>query len=197
MTQDYSLGPNYPGVRRSDTCHGGLCYQLLRHCVSICAPGWALEFGVQTGHSLGLISHRLSAVGFDSFEGLPEDWGPFKKGTFAHEQPDVSNAKLVVGWFSDTLPTFDFTTVDPLRLVHIDCDLYTSTKTVLDHLGPHLTPGVVIIFDEFLQDWPPNEARGGEEQRAWREFADRTHIDWEVIGWSSGAWAIQITKATI
>lgn len=206
MTQDYSSGPNFPcppsdpdagdwcslPPDQADMCHAGACFVLLRQCLKLCSPGFALEFGVQTGHSLGLIAHRLSVVGFDSFQGLPEDWGPFPKGALAHEAPEVPNARMVDGWFSDTLPMFDFATVEPLRLVHIDCDLYSSTKTVLDHVGPHLVPGVFVVFDEFLYDWPPNESRGGEEQRAWREFVDRTQIGWEVVGHSGGAWAIRI-----
>lgn len=192
--QDYSLGPDWSREKdEHDPCHEGMCYELLRHCLGLCAHGFALEFGVQTGHSLSLIAQYLQTVGFDSFEGLPEEWGPFPRGAFAHPQPDVPNSQLVTGWFSDSLPAFDFTTVTPLRLVHIDCDLYTSTKTVLGHLGPYLIPGVCVVFDEFLYDWPPHESRGGEEQRAWREFADHTKISWEVIGHSGGAWAIRLT----
>lgn len=193
MNQDYSPGPYWSEKKDADDpCHEGLCYPLLRHCLGLCTAGSALEFGVQTGHSLSLISRYLSPTGFDSFEGLPEDWGPFTKGTFAHPPPDIATGQLVIGWFRDTLPKFDFTTIDSLRLVHIDCDLYSSTETVLDYLGPYLTSGVLVVFDEFLYDWPPNEARGGEEQRAWREFANRTQISWDVIGSSGGAWAIQI-----
>lgn len=194
MSQDYSWGPCWDDhIDEGETCHDGACYPLLRHCVGLCEPGYGLEFGVQTGHSLGLISRSLLAVGFDSFQGLPEDWGPFTVGAFAQEPPDVENAELVVGWFADTVPLFDFGTVEPLRLVHIDCDLYSSAKTVFDHLGPHLIPGAYVVFDEFLHDWPPNESRGGEEQRAWREFADRTRISWTVVGHSRGAWAIQVS----
>lgn len=194
MERDYSLGPNWDwrGTPDADTCHDGNCYTLLRHCINLCAPGFGLEFGVQSGHSLELIGQRLSAVGFDSFQGLPENWGPFPAGAFAQPPPTVDDSQLVDGWFADTLPTFDFTTVDPIRLVHIDCDLYSSTKTVLDHLGPYLVPGVYVVFDEFLYDWPPNEAHGGEEQWAWREFVDRIPINWHVVGHSGGAWAIQI-----
>jgi Macrocin-O-methyltransferase (TylF) len=191
--QDYSLGPDWPASTVGGiTCHDGVCFTLLRHCIGLCAAGFGLEFGVQSGHSLELIAQRLSVVGFDGFTGLPEDWGPYPKGSFAQEPP-ATDSRLVIGMFSDTLPTFDFTTVDPLRLVHIDCDLYSSTKTVLNYLCPNLIPGVIVVFDEFLEDWPPNEIRGGEEQRAWREFADHTQIDWEVIGHAGGAWAIRIT----
>jgi hypothetical protein len=205
MSQDFSLGPNFPSppsdpdakdwlsLPEGDThlCHGGVCYPLLRHCINLCEPGFALEFGVQSGHSLALISQRLSAVGFDSFLGLPEAWGPFTPGAFAQDDPPtVPNARLVTGWFSDTLPTFDFASVAPLRLVHIDCDLYSSTKTVLNHVGQHLKPGTFVVFDEFVHDW--DASKPGEEQVAWREFAERAQIGWKVIGNSSGAWAVQI-----
>jgi len=176
----------------ADPCHRGQCYSLLRHCIELCEPGYGLEFGVQTGHSLELIARRLYGVGFDSFNGLPEPWGPYPKGMFAHHPPAIPNTRIVVGWFADTLPTFDFTTVQPLRLIHIDCDLYSSTKTVLEHLGPHLAPGTILVFDEYLYDWPPNEARGGDEQRAWRDFTQTHPVRWKVIGHAAGAWAIQV-----
>jgi hypothetical protein len=48
--------------------------------------GIALEFGVFSGRTLGIISRDFpdKSYGFDSFLGLPEDWRPnFKKGLFA------------------------------------------------------------------------------------------------------------------
>ena len=54
------------------------------------------------------------------------------------------------GFFSDSLPPFFAAHAGPLRLANIDCDLYSSTRCVLDHLEDRLVPGSVLIFDEYF-----------------------------------------------
>ena len=61
----------------------------------------------------------------------------------------VPNAQIVVGLFADTLPAFDFSAIGPIGLVHLDADLYSSTKIALEHVGPFLRPGCYMVFDEF------------------------------------------------
>jgi predicted O-methyltransferase YrrM len=144
----------------------------LAHALSL-APtgGMALEFGVYSGRTLGQIAAARPdspVYGFDSFEGLPEDWrAGFRAGTFAVEElPTVEGAELVVGWFSDTLPAFLDSHPGPVDLLHLDADLYSSTATVLELVGPRLRPGSVVVFDEYLNH--PGWQDG--EHRAWREF---------------------------
>jgi hypothetical protein len=118
--------------------------------------GVAVEFGVAGGDSLAIIAAHREAYGFDSFDGLPTDWRTgFPKGTFACEPPDIENSTLIIGQFSDTVPTFD----EPIAFCHIDCDLYTSTLTALT--GIDLRPGVIIVFDEFFNypGWQRGEYR--------------------------------------
>ena len=102
------------------------------------------EFGVGAGHTLQKIKEQFptgkTIVGFDSFEGLPENWIPeWRKGSFSQggEIPKEvlgENVSIIKGLFSDTVPKFfettDFKDVE-LLLLHIDCDLYRSTKDVL------------------------------------------------------------------
>lgn len=181
--QDYSLGPSLvvnPGeAARLDP---------LRHVMSLQPAGTALEFGVGAGTSLKTIASRMPVIGFDSFEGLPEKWRDgFDAGMFACPPPNVRNSKLKVGLFSETLPDFDWP--EHVGLVHIDCDLYSSTKTVLEYLEPHLKPGCYIVFDEYHG----YEGHEEHEMRAWREFADKTGIKWTVIGHGIEQWAIRIT----
>ena len=91
--------------------------------------------------------------GFDSFEGLPEDWRQgHEKGTFAvgHLPRVRPNVRLYKGWFEDTLPAFREQYPGPVAFLHLDADLYSSTKTVLDILGEGIVPGTVIAFDEFF-----------------------------------------------
>lgn len=132
-------------------------YRLLQRILRENAPfkGTALEFGVATGTSARIIAEHMPVIGFDSFAGLPEDWvreptdigTTFPAGTFACEPPAIDNVLLVVGLFADTLPSM--TLPDDITLVHVDADLYSSTKTIFEHIGPALRPGVIIVFDEY------------------------------------------------
>ncbi|MDD7966371.1 class I SAM-dependent methyltransferase [Actinomycetospora sp. DW7H6] len=152
----------------------------LAHALEI-APrrgGLALEFGVFSGTTLRAIAAARGdgeVYGFDSFQGLPEDWrAGFGAGTFAvGEPPEVPGAELVVGWFADTLPAFLAEHPEPVDLLHLDADLHSSTATVLEHVGPRLRPGSVIVFDEYLNH--PGWEDG--EHRAWTEYVARTGLD--------------------
>lgn len=149
----------------------------LRHALSLKPKGWALEFGVAEGGTLSTIAAHMPAVGFDSFNGLPEDWRTgFGAGKFACPIPDV-DAELVVGLFEDTLP--NWTPPGPIGLVHIDCDLYTSTVTILTHLEQHLEPGCLIVFDEYHGYGPDAQHH---EAKAWAEYVERTGTQWETLG---------------
>ncbi|QMU76343.1 class I SAM-dependent methyltransferase [Streptacidiphilus sp. PB12-B1b] len=115
-----------------------------------------LEFGVWEGLSLRWWAEHLKQpgarfVGFDSFEGLPEQWRPdYPPGTFAVGRPpaiDDDRVSFQVGWFADTLRDFELPEHDQL-VVNIDCTLYSSTATVLQALEKHIKPGDLIYFDE-------------------------------------------------
>ena len=148
--------------------------------------GTVLEFGVATGRTLNQFARWLpdSMVhGFDSFEGLPEDWtSRMPRGFFARSKlPRVrDNCELHVGWFSNTLPPFMATNLGqrPIRLLHIDCDLYSSAHTVLTALQRQIVPGTVIIFDEYM-NYPGWQQ---DEFRAWREFCGMYGRRYEYIG---------------
>lgn len=180
MTQDYSLGPAF--------VDDGQPYPMLRYVVAQ-SVGSAVEFGVGSGTSTRIIAEHMPVVGFDSGQGLPEDWRPeFPKRSFAYGIPEVDNAIIAEGWFGDSLPGFGFDNLGYVGLVHFDADLYSSTATALKYVGPHLRPGCHLVFDEWF-GYPTAEQH---EQRAWREFADDTGISWTVIGHADEAWAIQI-----
>ena len=145
------------------------------------AEGVALEIGVATGTTLGIIAAaRPSEVfGFDSFAGLPEDWRlGYDAGEFAQEPPEVEGAELVVGLFADTLPGFLAAHPGPVAFVHVDCDLYSSTATVLEHLAPRFVEGTVVLFDEYYNypGWQEHE------HRAWCELVGRTGLEFDYAG---------------
>lgn len=148
--------------------------------------GLALEFGVWSGSTLRVIADARSGTpvyGFDSFEGLPEDWRTgFPAGAFpADGLPDVPGAELVVGLFADTLPGFLAEHDGPVDFVHVDCDLYSATVTVLEHVGPRLRAGSVLVFDEYF-NYPGWERH---EHRAWMEHVERTGTTFTYEGYAA------------
>ena len=62
------------------------------------------------------------------------------------------NVALHVGWFDDTLPAFLDRHDGNVAFVHIDSDLYSSAKTILDNLAPRVGPGTIIVFNEYFND---------------------------------------------
>ena len=62
----------------------------------------------------------------------------------------MPGARLVAGLFEDTLPAFLAETDDAIAFLHVDSDLYSSAKTVLDLTGDRLAPDAVLVFDEFF-----------------------------------------------
>lgn len=147
--------------------------------------GLVLEFGVATGRTLNQFAHWLPNKiihGFDGFQGLPEDWtSRMRRGFFARDSlPRVKpNCELHVGWFEDTLPAFAQAHSHlPVQLLHVDCDLYSSTKTVLSNLRPTIVPGTVIIFDEYI-NYPGWQL---DEFRAWQEHVKSYGKRYEYIG---------------
>ena len=147
--------------------------------------GLMLEFGVYKGNSVNFISeyHPMRLVyGFDSFEGLPEKWTRDPKGMYSlgGGLPRVrSNVCLIKGWFEETLPKFVKDHAEPCAFIHIDCDLYSSTKTVLNLLSDRIVPGTVIVFDAFFRypGWQQHE------YRAFMEFTELYRVRFRYIGY--------------
>ncbi len=158
-------------------------HDLLRAGLDI-APrdGLVLEFGVASGQTLTVIANywQKTVFGFDSFEGLPEQWRPgFPAGTFAQNPPNVpENANLVRGWFNQSLPEFSHTHPDDIAFLHIDCDLYSSTRTIFEILGPRIKPGAIIVFDEYWNypGWRLHEFK------AFHEFLACSKLSYHVFG---------------
>jgi len=140
--------------------------------------GLVLEFGVYMGKSIRQIAALVDGAvhGFDSFEGIPEDWCHEQKGSYSTGGiiPKVpANVHLHAGWFDDTVPAFIPNEAGPIRFMNIDCDLYSSTMTILDQLCRQIVPGTVIVFDEYIgyPDWKDHEFRAfneAAEKYGWR-----------------------------
>jgi hypothetical protein len=147
--------------------------------------GLALEFGVYSGRTVNHIAKLLPQqriYGFDSFEGLPETWRRgFQKGAFAVPKlPEVlDNVSLVKGWFDRTLPSFlDENGQQNIALLHVDCDLYSSTQVIFQQLKNRIVPGTIIVFDEYYNypGWEMNEFL------AFKEFVNVNRVSYDYIG---------------
>ena len=146
-------------------------FDVLRYALGEAPDGGVLaEFGVSFGNSIRFIASLTDrrVYGFDSFEGLPESWAKEPKGKYTTRGkiPDAPrNVEFKVGWFKDTLPSFAKQLTEPLVFANIDCDLYSSTREVLETIG-HLFPaGSVICFDEYIgyATWRQDEYRAFQE----------------------------------
>jgi hypothetical protein len=123
-------------------------------------PVCYLEFGVANGLSFKWWMNTCSNsgsrfYGFDTFEGLPEDWGLFSKGDMHSGIPEVndSRARFIKGIFQDTLHDFLLEQGPGLKqkkkVIHMDADLFSATLFALSQLYPYLQKGDIIMFDEF------------------------------------------------
>jgi hypothetical protein len=160
-----------------------------------CVDGLVMEFGVFDGRSLNQIATLAGQEvhGFDSFEGLPENWTHLqKKGRFstAGVLPKLSatNAALHKGWFQDTLPAFLEMHAGPARFIHVDSDLYSSAQTVLGLLRDRIVPGTVIVFDEYLNypGWQQHE------HKAFAEFIAATGGAYRYLGFASSECSVSV-----
>lgn len=151
------------------------------------SPILYMEFGVAGGDSfykfMNLNDNKDSKFyGFDTFEGLPEDWGGFfKKGDMSYNVPvlDDERGMFVKGLFQDTLNDFINQNREKLesnsrKLIHMDADLYSATIFTLSQLYPYLKKGDIIFFDEF--NVPMHEFK------AFYEFTKNFYIKLEPIG---------------
>jgi hypothetical protein len=145
-----------------------------------------LEFGVASGRTLNYISQftKDNVYGFDSFEGLPEKWRDgFEKGCFSTNGylPYVnSNVVLIKGWFNETLVDFIKSQDKKVSFIHMDADLYSSTKYIFDVLKDYIDKDCIIIFDE-LVNYDGFDGPNGE-LRAFYEFITENKVDYEWIG---------------
>jgi hypothetical protein len=169
-----------------------------------------LEFGVARGTSIISAYHLSVAKGiegmrifaFDSFQGLPSsEGGVFEAGTMSYSKDTfltfcakagvpTENISIVPGFFEESL-------VHPLiaehglgqrpLLVHVDCDLFTSTCCVLNFLEQFLSVPTIIIFDDWYTFMNKDDPENYGERRAFSEWP--VHREFRSL-WDSGDWNV-------
>lgn len=158
-------------------------------------PGDYLEFGVYFGRSLAMAHHvlqrlhpdRARCIGFDSFAGMPreteDESSPWVRGQYRSDKEvaytylakagvDLSQVRLVAGWFSDTLrpETAQRLGLRKVGIAMMDCDICSSTRLALDFCEPLIVDVSYIFFD----DWSAKGIPHGEgQQKAFHDFLAR------------------------
>lgn len=169
-------------------------------------PGDLMECGVWRGGAAIFMQGYLKAHGIkgrrvvlaDSFEGLPASGEPDDPSLTPDSFPQLAVALETVienfrkydlwddavltlkGWFSETLPSCG---VERLALLRADGDLYTSTTDILENLYDKVSPGGVVIIDDF--GVLPSCARAVREffERRGAAEPDMERIDWSGVFW--------------
>jgi hypothetical protein len=142
------------------------------------------EFGVCGGNSFSWwLDHNKHAhsrfFGFDTFEGLPENFGPFGKGSMAVALESLNindpRATFYKGLFQDTLvPFLEQYKSSTRKLIHMDADIFSATIFSLSQLYRVLNDGDILLFDEF--------AVPKHEFMAFKIFTESFYVKYEVIG---------------
>jgi len=148
--------------------------------------GLHCEFGVHQALQLNYLAKAKPNqhwYGFDSFEGLQENWkgGYFGKGHFSlnGKLPKVEkNITLIKGWFKNTVKKFVLNNKENFAFILIDCDTYQSTKDILNNIPKNkIKKDTIIYFDEYFgyPGWKQNE------YKAWQEYVKTHNIKYEYL----------------
>lgn len=168
------------------------------------------EFGCYNGQTFRLAFDQIRQRrwqrhlwAFDSFQGLPAGSSPldnhpaWKKGSMAIEVDAFHRIcashgisrdcyTVVEGFYEQTLgrmpshaPPID------LALAYIDCDMYSSTKTVLEFLAPRLKHGMILAFDDYFC-WSADQMSG--ESKALMDVLGGNE-KWRLVRYRDYSWA--------
>ncbi|TLY51148.1 MAG: macrocin O-methyltransferase [Gammaproteobacteria bacterium] len=171
------LGRDWPlrahsmiGKARMENLRGAIEYVLKEN-----VPGDFIETGIWRGGACILMRAVLAAYGVtdrvvwcaDSFEGLPEPnaalypadagdehhtFAPLAvsldevQANFAHYGLLDERVRFLKGWFKDTLPGAP---IARLAILRLDGDMYESTMDGLSALYAKVSPGGVVIVDDY------------------------------------------------
>ena len=121
-------------------------------------PGDIVECGAYRGGStiaLAAATPSKAVYSFDTFGGMPTP-GPHdehEEGDFLTTFEEVvlntapyPNIFLVRGRFADTVPNFE---ARAISLLYLDCDLYDSYRLCLTHFWPMVSPGGLVVLEDY------------------------------------------------
>ena len=162
-----------------------------------------LDLGVWIGWSTRLISDACdrTVYGFDTIEGLVEDWQVddqilVKRGTFSLSEPFAQrlirdtgvslhdglpaalgrDVQFIRGSTYDTLaPFLADRPAAPIRFFHMDLDTYESCLHALETCKDRFIEGSILVFDEYLVT--------NGEMLAFYEFQRKYELEWRYRAW--------------
>lgn len=171
------------------------CLRLL-HALKGKEVGDYLEFGVFNGASLSSMyiaakksRTKMKFFGFDAFQGLPrgaekEDDGVWRKGFYScsfakmkqclrRKRIDPRKVTWIKGWYNRTLTRKTAGKIGKIGIVFIDCDTYSSSKSVLNFIAPLIKEPLIICLD----DWKLNDLdiKGMGEYKSFNEFLEKNN----------------------
>lgn len=166
------------------------------------------HFHEKSKESIHKLDFNRKIVGFDSFDGLPEsdDHPRWKKSMFGinhsyhpickigekvtpsviydlFQSYNLPKPHIESGSFSTTILNTVPLKYTKAALVHIDCDLYSSTTDVLKGISPILQEGTLLLFDDWF-NFKGNKNKG--EQKAFYEYF-KNQTKWSYIEYQTYA----------
>ncbi len=183
-------------------------HTLLWEASRLRSDGLLLDLGVWIGWSTRLLAEKSGrrVYGFDTFEGIVEDWqvddgNLVKAGALSISEPwaqrliedtgvTIENGipsalgrdvEFIKGSTYDTLAPFLDTHPGPIRLFHMDLDTYESCLHALETCKQRFEIGSVLVFDEYLVT--------NGEMRAFYEFQEKYGF-----GFRYRAWGLEIME---
>jgi O-methyltransferase len=176
------------------------------------------EFGSWGGMTFALAyeesrrhGHGAKLWAFDSFRGFPTpreadahpEWAEGKMAITLEQFRAVCASRgipdeaytVVPGFYEGTLASMS-PTEEPtdIALAYVDCDLYSSTKTVLEFLQPRLKHGMIVAFDDYFC-WSSSQLAGERKAMLELSAADETWTWAPYIqyGWHGQSFVIEAT----
>src|SRR5579864_1213576 len=148
---------------------------------AVAVDGHYMEFGVFTGGTIRYIARCIgnkTIHGFDSFEGSPEAWSGYNLGAKTFDTK--GRLPRVPKWLANN--------PGPVAFIHVDCNIYSSTKTILDLVAPRLASGSVILFDEYFNfpNWEQHEFK------AFQEFVAAYRVKYTYLAFARQQVAVRI-----
>jgi len=171
--------------RNQDPARLWSIWHLLSQTIAYRVPGDAVELGCFQGHTSVFLKKTLLWLApekelhlFDSFQGLPE-LGPedaetqhphlIRRGAVACPKAAVDNyfaardcplPRIVPGWFRETLPQ---ELPGTISFALLDGDLYDSIQVSLREVWPRLSPGGIVVVDDYSWNGCPGCTQAVDE----------------------------------
>ena len=152
------------------------------------------EFGVASGDAtrtfmkMPYAANCLQWNGFDTFLGLPDEWGDLPRGAFSTggNPPLIQNmnVKWHIGLIQETcagINSLNF--LDKKFVIVFDFDLYSATKAAWDVISKFLKVGDIIYFDEAYES---------DEARMISEIIE-TDLKLEILGYTTMGIAYKVS----